>query len=625
VGRSKELNELVQGLVSDGVGPIAVLGPLGVGKSTVISKALHHADVVRRFGNQRHFVNCDGCTSTEAVLAAIYSAVGVDVTSAPLALEQVLAAGPLVLVLDNFETAWEADQTAAELLLGRLASVGGVALVVAVRGRERPAELPWKTVLQIEPFSPEAARECFLKVAGREFAVDPRLDELLSKLEFLPHAIALLAHQAQGEPDLSEIKSRWEAEASLMLVRRPGNDRATSFEISCWLSIGSPRMTQDAMLALAVLSLMPVGIARSDLDGLGEIVSFDGATVLRKLGLAADDISRIRVLAPVREFASRSLRITNAARAALAAYMLKLIVENSGPFGSLDARGKYRRLAAEVPNVNEIFKISAELFDYTFVCEAARAWAEFLRVVGVGPLAPLELAIGLAAKHGDARLEGQCFRGLGDVLLARQQITQALAAYKLSLPLLEKVDDWYSVADAYKRMGHLYRGARRYSVARKLYQKARGLYRSQKDKNCEADCIIGLAEVEMAVDNISASLKLATKALMIYRTTDSHYGIAGSLLLYGAMAAREGDLDRATALYTEAKAHFEKIGVDAGAGASLLRLAGIAEEKHEAQQAIELYRQAAAAFRSIGIEFNAAAICERLAKDDARRRADNAN
>jgi nucleoside phosphorylase/tetratricopeptide (TPR) repeat protein len=608
LGRDQEIDQLVHAIVSDERGASLVLGALGVGKSTLISRVWHHPDLEKKYGASRYFVSCDGCRSTEAALAAIYAAFAgfvqqatPDSPNALATLEQVMSNGPLVVALDNFESTWEADPAGAEKLLQRIASVPGVALVVAVRGHERPAQLPWKCVLTLIPFSPAAARECFLQIAGDQFRSDPLLDELLGALEFLPHAVALLAHQAQGEPDLVEIRKRWDTEHSRMLAKLPANQKLTSFEMSCSLSLASPRMTPEALYALGTLSLLPAGVARSaDLVPILKIPT-NAPGVLRKLGLLADDPKRLRLLAPVREYVRRISRVSEEVRASVTLHVFGIVIDCSGPFGSVEARSNYGLMAGEAPNIDAAFAIAEQsrLISYEIVCQVARILAEYMRVTGVGSLAPLHLAIRLANEHHDLPLKGQCLRGLGDVLLARRAIEEAMAAYSAAVPLLLDAHDQHSLADTYKRMGHAQYLTQKLKQAAKDYRKAKTLYKLVKDAGGEADCITGLARVELAQENAIGAEILASKAQAIHLRLENLPGIANSAMLLADIAEQSGNLRRAAELYEEASEIYGLFGFDLGKAAALVELGNVLAKKGD-PEAVASYRQAQSLFESVG-------------------------
>jgi len=300
LGRRKEVETLVGALLAGE--PTPVLGPGGIGKSTICLEALHEERVVERFGARRFFVRCDGAKSAEDLLGAIAASLGTEFAPGLIGnVAQALGEAPAAVALDNLETPWEADTRPTEAVLSAIANIPGVALLVSLRGANRPGGVVWREAIGVRPLEGEDPRELFLGIAGAKHAGDKRLKDLLLALDGLPLAIELMAHAAEAEPDLKGIWQRWQVERTRMLSRAKGDHREIDLATSIELSLKSPRMTKGALRLLCLMGLMPDGLARGDLDEL-----FDGcaaaAATLRKLALAFDEGHRFRCLRPVREY-----------------------------------------------------------------------------------------------------------------------------------------------------------------------------------------------------------------------------------------------------------------------------------------------------------------------------------
>src|SRR5262249_4026726 len=126
-----------------------VLGTAGIGKTTITVAALYEQRVAARYGAHRYFVRCDGAKSQEALAGAIAAALRLEPgPQFEATLLQRLSESPALLVLDNLETPWEADQLKVEDFLGRLTARPNLALVVSIRGGERPAGVAWLDALR---------------------------------------------------------------------------------------------------------------------------------------------------------------------------------------------------------------------------------------------------------------------------------------------------------------------------------------------------------------------------------------------------------------------------------------------------------------------------------------------
>ncbi|KZV80794.1 hypothetical protein EXIGLDRAFT_704752 [Exidia glandulosa HHB12029] len=115
-GRTAETESAVTMLDSELPAYVAILGGPGMGKTSLARAMLHHPALTTRFGPKRYFVACDAADSRMTLLSLLSSAFGIATRSgsaAKRALKSVLH-GPSLLVLDNFESAWESPEQRQE-------------------------------------------------------------------------------------------------------------------------------------------------------------------------------------------------------------------------------------------------------------------------------------------------------------------------------------------------------------------------------------------------------------------------------------------------------------------------------------------------------------------------------
>jgi hypothetical protein len=185
-GRSEYVEATVTALLEDKASCLAILGPGGIGKSSIARTVLHDTRISKKFGYHCRFVSCEGITSCASLVDTLCTAFERQNISANRCqdlfyfLKQTYFNRDLLLILDNFETVWDVEHAMSEVeeLLQAMGQVPMLSLLLTMRGSERPAGLrwtfPWLPV--VKPLSPIAAFKTFLDAGGEK---DEKLEELL--------------------------------------------------------------------------------------------------------------------------------------------------------------------------------------------------------------------------------------------------------------------------------------------------------------------------------------------------------------------------------------------------------------------------------------------------------------
>jgi tetratricopeptide (TPR) repeat protein len=559
LGREKETADLVEALCSDEPSPVPILGPAGAGKSTITLTALHHPSVAQRFGRRRFFVRCDGATDRESLIAAIARLVCPEAQPPQepkvfLELEE----EPAALALDNFETPWEQDTSAVEELITDLAAIPGLALIVSLRGEQRPFGPDWQQTIHAKPLDLEIARSVFLAFAGEQFSGDPDLDPLLLELDGLALAVVLLASQAEGEPDLSALRQRWRDQRTTLLHRGLGREKQHSLEVSLRLSVDSPRMTDAGLRLLSLLGLLPEGVAREDLTALLPGAGAEAASVLRKVGLAFDQGPRLRVLAPIREYVQRSHppREEDFDRTVDHYLALARIGEKIGAEGGAEAAD---RLRAEMGNLETMILAGLERTDPIPAIRSALAYANAVRFTGTGGLTILGCARQAARAASQEKLEADCIRKRGDVDLYRAHYQKARERYEQAREIYQQAGDPHGDACCTARLAEIHLHRAHPADAARLYEAALTSFQGLGDRFWEARCLLGLGSAAVHTSEKSGRLRLE-QASFLFRQVGDARGEANCLLHMGQASFDSGDFERSRSDYETALHLFRRVG-----------------------------------------------------------------
>ncbi|KAF7359976.1 hypothetical protein MVEN_00724500 [Mycena venus] len=262
-GRESELSDVLK-LLSREAPRVAILGAGGIGKTSFARAVLHHAEIFAKYAQHRYFVACDSAANQVELAALIGAHLGLkpgkDLTQRVV--EFFITGSPSFLILDNLETVWEPGESRNDIekLLSSLADVEHLALMITMRGAERPAKVPWTRPF-LPPLGPllhDAAHQTFIDIAEDHHNPED-VDKILSLTDNMPLAINLIAHMVDVE-GCSTVLSRWEEEKTSLISE--GYDKRSNLELSISLSLSSHRIKviPQAQDLLSLLSMLPNGL-----------------------------------------------------------------------------------------------------------------------------------------------------------------------------------------------------------------------------------------------------------------------------------------------------------------------------------------------------------------------------
>ncbi|KAF7358334.1 NB-ARC domain-containing protein [Mycena venus] len=484
-GRDGELEELVKKLLELEPFRAVILGPGGIGKSSLALAVLHHREVQSHFGAYRHFISLESSSSASDMISTIAAFFGIEESpKLSKAIVRYLAdlATPCVIVLDNLEDCWEAVSSRSDVedFLSLLSEIPHLQLLVTMRGAERPGKVKWTRPFlpALDPLDDEAARQTFLDIADE---VDGgELTALLALTDNLPLAITLMANLTSFEGGESVLK-RWASETTSLLSE--GFNKRANLDKSIMISLSSPRMLASPH-------------AR-------ELLSLIKSTLLRCSLIYPSADGRLRTLAPIRQYVAERFPPGAHSFNALRAYFYELASLFRVPT-DLPNRELIQRLSVEFANVRAV--TTHALARSLHLADTVRCAIDLMHFNASSKSAPYELpdAVHQAVEHmGDLLVKG-------DYLLAQARITvgrppclplttEALKCFEEKNDAFGQVRALYTLASHLSLVGKFQESIETAERGARLAEKLGNLSMQALCMNASAEAYRNMGDLRMAL------------------------------------------------------------------------------------------------------------------------------
>ncbi|KDR71136.1 hypothetical protein GALMADRAFT_75322 [Galerina marginata CBS 339.88] len=327
-GQDDLVKEISEFLVKQETSRVCILGPGGMGKTSVSLVVVESSLVQDRFtrGNCV-WVPCIGATSASLFLETLYVQLQVpgdrQVTLERIITELSTSTDPRLLILDNFETPWHAtggSQKQVEDILRTLAKLEHIAILVTMRGNRPPCRhaIKWQSK-NIEPTDEDSCLRIFHDI-NPSSKDDPDVVRLLSVLGHMPFAVTLMANLAEdGGSTAKDLLVAWSESGPTLL----SDNSEQSMNRSIRLSVDSDLVQRNpnAVQLLAILSLLPAGTTKENLrwwaPSLTTAAILSATASLSKAGLLhnqiKDDLRRQTYLSCCQFILDHACRYDNSA------------------------------------------------------------------------------------------------------------------------------------------------------------------------------------------------------------------------------------------------------------------------------------------------------------------------
>ncbi|KAJ7773918.1 hypothetical protein B0H16DRAFT_1304144 [Mycena metata] len=361
-GRDSELADILQ-FFRQGTPRIAILGAGGMGKTSLARIVVHNQEIITKYQANRFFVTCDTASSKPelAGLIGAHLAMKPGEELSQMVLQHFSSSPPSLPILDNLETVWESAKSRKDIeeFLSLLTDINSLALMITMRGAERPSKVQWTWPFlpPLLPLVQDAARKMFIDIADDKHPLE-EIDQILSLTDNMPLSISLLAHLVDME-GCKEILSRWEVEKTSLIS--DGSDKRSNLEFSISLSLSSPRIasTPQAQDLLALLSLLPDGLSDAELKQINfPITDILGckAALLRTTLAYTDSHKRLKVLVPIGEYMGKLFPPTDQMIQPLLKHFREPLESYTVAFGASSGVFLIDRITSNYTNIQNILQ-----------------------------------------------------------------------------------------------------------------------------------------------------------------------------------------------------------------------------------------------------------------------------
>jgi len=273
-GRDGLVEEIAHLLTKQETSRVCILGPGGMGKTSVLLAVVELPLIREMFPpGMCVWVPCIEATSASRLLEILYIQLQVpgdrQVTLERIISELRVSKKPRLILLDNFETPWNAPGKTRRLvgdILRKLAMLSHVGILVTMRGRFPPCEkaIKWHSK-NIQPTDEAACLHIYHDI-NPDSENDPDVTKLLVALGHMPFAVTLMANLGkEGKSTAMELLKAWSKFGPDILPDQLDLEQSMNQSIS--LSVDSDLVNQNpnALLLLKILSLLPAGTKKENL------------------------------------------------------------------------------------------------------------------------------------------------------------------------------------------------------------------------------------------------------------------------------------------------------------------------------------------------------------------------
>ncbi|KAG8946066.1 hypothetical protein FRC03_001503 [Tulasnella sp. 419] len=617
---AKALGLLLQD--SSGAAHIAILGPGGMGKTSVALQIAYHSDIIALFGQSIYWVPCEQATSVMLLVELVAKSLRLPVSSSDPFHDIITFLGSCddrhLILFDGFETPWHIPGRQSEVadILSHLGKIPTVSFIITMRGNQPPASdlVDWSQPLlpALTPLDLDAARKAFRRLSP-DATEDAQLDTLLVELDCVPLAITLTAKLAHGRETPTTLLTRWRSEP-IRLLSRVGGDRRNSIDASIKVSLDSyiVQNTPGVIPLLSVLAMLPAGANFARIPHIcPSIPNWNVALeILENVALvyswSDESLSHVHVLSPIRSYMMLYHPLDSIFREDLLSAYFLLAEKGASKPKDPDFQLNIKEVEEERANIEAILldmllqvdqvtdAVLQASINYTAYCQ----WSHPQTAI-------IEAAV-RGARALKSTLLASCLKSLAEIYSMQCRYLEAISAFTEAKDIFVAQKNQTDAAWCLRSLGNIFRTQCKYGEARSSLHEARDIFAILENQQGVAYCLWSLGDmlrIQEKYDEAHSTLKEAT---VNFEGSEDQHGIAWCLWSLGGVLGTQKEYEEATTVLSKAQTVFVSLGDQSGAAQCLQSLGDIARMQGYYDDASVMLQDARRIFIDLGNELGAA-------------------